>query len=324
MINISNFTKNLLDDINKFQKIALFVHVTPDCDAIGSAYAMYHFLKLNFPKKQVKIAGMSKLNTSYLPEFFQVKYASVDEEFVNDSLGIVFDTANQDRIYAKQFFKCSKTYRIDHHIQVEKICDEELIDKDASSTCELLGLVIKQSNLNLNSDIVNSLYFGLLTDTIRFITSNVNANTYAVMTFIEKSGFLQRKLVHDQLYLKSIHDLKLEKKLFKYIKFKKDYAYMFFNKRLTDKYGMNNLKSKLFLMSGLKEVKIYFMVYYDSVTNIFKGSLRSRDYNVNLVAKKFNGGGHMYASGFKLNDKSELKLLKKEISKLLTKKDKYE
>lgn len=321
---IGIFTKKLINDINKFEKIILFVHVTPDCDAIGSAYAMYHFIKLNFPKKQVRIAGMSKLNTNYLPEFFQNKYSSVDEDFVNNSLGIVFDTANQDRIYGKQFFKCSKSYRIDHHIQVEKFCDEELIDKNASSTCELLGLIIKQSNLKINSDIVNSIYFGLLTDTIRFMTPNVNSNTYLIMSFIEKSGFLQKKIVHDQLYLKSIKDLKIEKKLFKYIKFKKNYAYMFFNKNLTNKYGMNNLKNKLFLMAGLKEVKIYFVVYFDSVANFYKGSLRSREYNVNLVAKKFNGGGHMYASGFKLNEKSELKKLKKEIEKLLIKKEKYE
>lgn len=143
MENISNFSHKLINDINKYNKITLFVHVTPDCDAIGSAYAMFNFIKENFNKKDVRIAGMSKLNTSYLPEFFHQKYLNVDEKFAQNSLGIVFDTANYERIYDKQYFKCEKTYRIDHHIIVEKICDEELIDHNASSTCELLGLVFK-------------------------------------------------------------------------------------------------------------------------------------------------------------------------------------
>lgn len=323
MVNIKEFTNKLLEDIKGFNKITLFVHVTPDCDAIGSAYAMLNFIKTNFNKKQVRIAGLNKLNTSYLPTFFQTTYDIVDENFVNNSLGIVFDTANYERIYDKQFFQCKKTYRIDHHLLVEKICNNELIDQNASSTCELVGLIFKESKLKMNSEIANSLYFGLLTDTIRFLTSNVNKNTYLIMSYLESLNVLNKKMVHDQLYLRSIKDAKLDQKFSKFIHYKNDYALMIFNKRQVNKYGANLLKSKLFLMSGLKEIKIYCLIYYDLTLKIYKGSLRSRDYNVNLIAKKFNGGGHKYASGFKLNNKSEIKLLETEIKQLLLLNEKY-
>ena len=37
MENIKKFTDNLIEKIKQYSKITLYVHVTPDCDAIGSA-----------------------------------------------------------------------------------------------------------------------------------------------------------------------------------------------------------------------------------------------------------------------------------------------
>ena len=37
-----------------------------------------------------------------------------------------------------------KSIRIDHHVQVETICDEEWIDDKASATCELLALYLQK------------------------------------------------------------------------------------------------------------------------------------------------------------------------------------
>ena len=66
----------------------------------------------------------------------------------------------------------------------------------------------------------------------------------------------------------------------------------------------NNLKNKLFIMSGITEIKIYCLIYYDAVTNVYKGSIRSRDFNVNAIAKKFNGGGHKFAAGCRVKTES--------------------
>lgn len=324
MENIKKFTDNLIEKIKQYSKITLYVHVTPDCDAIGSAWAFLNFVKLNFKNKQIRIAGLSKLNTTYLPSFFQLNYDEVDEQFVKDSIGVVFDLSSYDRIYDKQLFKHEISFRFDHHLFINQICTYELVDDKASSTCELVAMFIEQTGLKINSTIANSLYFGLLTDTIRFLTSNTNVNTYKVMAWLEKSQFLDKKMVHDQLYLRSFNDVKLDKKLYKCIKFKNNYALLIANKAQTKKLGSSNIKNRLFLMAGLKDIFIYGIIYYDSTTNIYKGSLRSREYNVNAIAKKFNGGGHKFASGFKLDCKKDLKQLEIEIQRAINLKQNYE
>ena len=182
MENIKKFADKLIKAIEQYQKIVLYVHVVPDCDAIGSALAFKSFIDLNFKNKQVRIAGLNKLNSQYLPHFFHQNYESVTEEFANNSLGVVFDTANYDRIYDKQFFNHSLSFRFDHHLFIKPICTDELIDSFASSTCELVAMFIQCTNLKINSLVANSLYFGLLTDTIRFLTTNTNSNTYKTMT----------------------------------------------------------------------------------------------------------------------------------------------
>ena len=325
MNNFNNFANLLTETIKNNNKFTLFVHVTPDCDAIGSAYAMAKLIENNFNNKIVRIAGLDKLNKSYLPIFFQKQYDEVDDNFATDSIGIVFDTPNKERVFQKKFFNlCKQTFKIDHHIFVEDYCDNEFINENASSTCEIVGLIAMKNNWNLDSESANSLYFGLLTDTVKFTTQNTNANTYSVLNFLQTSNKLNKNMVHDQLYLKTIKDFKLEQKLAKQIKYYKDFAMLIFNPKKTAKYGASNLKNKLFIMSGIMEIKIYCLIYFDAITNVYKGSLRSRDFNVNAIAKKFNGGGHKFASGFKLDSKKEIKKLKKEIMNCLNLKDNYE
>lgn len=325
MNNLNDFVSSLTNVITNNDKFTLFVHVTPDCDAIGSAFAMAKLIETNFNHKSVRIAGMDKLNKSYLPLFFQQNYLPVDDDFATDSIGITFDTPVKDRIFQKKYLSlCKKTFKIDHHIFVEQFCNEEFVNENSSSTCEIVGLIAMKNNWVLTNEIANSLYFGLLTDTIKFTTQNTNANTYLVLNFLQNSNKLNKNLVHDQLYLKTIKEFKLEQKLAKKIKYYNGFAMLVFGPKKTAKYGMNNLKNKLFIMSGITEIKIYCLIYYDPVTNVYKGSIRSRDFNVNAIAKKFNGGGHKLASGFKLDSKQEIKNLKQEIKRCLKLKDNYE
>ena len=68
----------------------------------------------------------------------------VDDEVVASSLAIVLDTSNAARIDDDRYQLAKKSIRIDHHVQVETICDEEWIDDKASATCELLALYLQE------------------------------------------------------------------------------------------------------------------------------------------------------------------------------------
>ncbi|MDE5617633.1 MAG: bifunctional oligoribonuclease/PAP phosphatase NrnA [Ureaplasma sp.] len=318
---MKDFAKKLIDSIKNHKNILLFVHIHPDFDAIGSAFAFKKFIELNFLNKDVRIAGMDKLDTSYLSDFFIRNWTEVDSSFANDATCIVFDTANYERIYQKNLFHFENSFRIDHHLIVEKICQNEFVVPTASSTCELVGLLFQHFNLKIDSTIANSLYFGLLTDTIRFLTSNVNTQTYLVMAYLNDNAKIDKQLVHNQLYLRNWNDTKFDFKLSKKIKFSNGFAWLMFSNRFTKKYGSNYLKTKLYLMSNIKEIKVYALLYFDEISGFYRCSLRSREYDINKIAIQFSGGGHIYASGCKINDKNEFKILKEKIINLISSKN---
>ena len=317
LLETTNLIKQKIDEFNSF---VLFVHENPDCDAIGSAYAFKKFVELNWKNKDVRIAGITNKELQSFPEFFRQDYLNVNAEFCKNSLGIIFDTANKERVLSHLNFDCKQTIRIDHHIKIQDFCDFEYVDDTKSSTCEMVGLIFKNLNLQINQTILQSLYFGLLTDTNRFLYDHTTEITFELMSWMMSFNF-DRELVHNQLYLRNSQDVELDSKLFKKIKFKNGYATLFLNKFDNWWFKQSNFSGRVYLMANFKDIEVWTLVYYDTDAKKWKGSIRSRQYPVNLVANKFNGGGHKLASGFSLTNFKQTKDLEKEIIKLLSSKN---
>lgn len=317
-MNLESITNLLKNKVKIYKNIVLFVHEVPDCDAIGSTYALQQFLKLNFPNLDVRIAGTTKEVLSKLPRFFNVNQLPVDEEFCHSSLGIICDTANSERILSQLHNECKELVRIDHHIKIETIGQYEWVDDTKSSTCEMVGLILRTWNLKVNETVLQSLYFGLLTDTNRFLYPSTSELTFSLMTWMMSFNF-NREVVHDELYLKSFDDALKDHELFNRVKvYEAGYATLFLSKDEVEQDFLDfNLANKVYLMAGFNEIKIWVYVYYDFDLKVYKGSIRSRTYPVNLIANKFGGGGHKLASGFKLQTFEQVNEVEQEIKKML-------
>ena len=322
-MNLSNEKiETLIKKINENNNICLFVHENPDCDTLGSAYAFKLFIENNFKNKDVRIAGLSNLDPKFLLPFFNVKYELVDKEFAQDSIGIIFDVAVQRRILTQLNVFCNWTFVFDHHPNIEKnkIANVEFIDHKASSTCEIIASFFKKINhkYKINEKICESLYFGLLTDTNRFLYPITSKKTFEIMVWMLNYKF-NKEMVHNQLYLKSISDIELDNKLFNLINFnlEKKYATLFIDSKYNKKFNQNSFHGKINLMANIKNIEIWTLVYYDSYLKKWKGSIRSRNYDVSKIASKFNGGGHKLASGFLLTNFKQTKELENEIIKFL-------
>ena len=71
------------------------------------------------------------------------------------------------------------------------------------------------------------------------------------------------------------------------------------------------------LLSGVEEYKIWMALTENVVDHNWRVSLRSRDYAVNKVAEKYNGGGHMLASGAKLASLEQLGQLLQDLKEII-------
>ena len=59
----------------------------------------------------------------------------------------------------------------------------------------------------------------------------------------------------------------------------------------------------------IEEIYAWAVFSYDRVTNLIRGSIRSRGPIINEVASNYNGGGHIYASGVRVKDFDIIDLL---------------
>ena len=310
-------SKKIVEVLKSHDCFSLFVHENPDCDALGSASAL--MLSLQKLGKQAKIIGINEATFNTYGNLFPINVEPVDVKYINKSVGIIFDTSNQARVQAfnNPEFKFVDTIRFDHHIIVESFAHHEWLDVKAAATCEIIGWLILNYKLPIDNQIISCLYAGLLTDTGKFSFPSTSETTFKLMSELAAYDF-DRQAVLDKLFLTSWDDNKINNLLRKKIKITPEGAgYILLNKRTSNRIGAEKLRDKVWLMAGINEIKIWCYVYYDAGLNTWKGSLRSRKYDVNQIARQFNGGGHLLASGFKLESPKQIKDLKAAVQKVL-------
>ena len=304
----------ILEKIVGNDNISLFVHVNPDPDAIGAAVSLINFINLNFPEKKVSLIGYEKIDRNRVSEYIlnqminNYKPENVNE-FVSNSLGIVVDTPTKDRVLTGLNDSCAESLRIDHHPKMEVFCDLEWIDEVRVASCEMIAeLFMNFKDYIIDKRVINPLYVGLLADSNRFMYPNTAKSTFEIVSWMYDFNF-DFDYINDLLYSKSINEKKLEDKLFSKAKIKNRVAYMILKSK-------NIKSSKIYLLSGFKELDIWTSIYYDFKDHIWYGSIRSKNIQINKIAEKYNGGGHKFAAGFKLKSKSQFKTLIDELDKL--------
>lgn len=90
--------ESIIEKIKTNNKISIFFHEIPDFDALGAAFAMKRFIKDFDNDKEVRIIGLDVLEDSFGKGFFKFDKEHVSNSFLMESLGIILDTANAERI----------------------------------------------------------------------------------------------------------------------------------------------------------------------------------------------------------------------------------
>lgn len=303
---MKEITSIILEKIKSHKNISLFFHERPDFDALGSCFALREFIKDNFPDKIVKIIGLDTIPQIYGSTLFRfdAKPNIASDDFLKSSLGIISDTANSSRVYSRRNTLCKETIRVDHHPEVEVMADYEWIDPMMPATCEMWAMLFFNSNLKVSSLCAKYLYAGIITDTGRFLHTNTLPSTYEIASKLVATGF-SRGEVHDSVYLRDKTQIMFTNFLMKRLKIEDGIAYFIIPKGAHKKFHIFPQLSMVHLLGDIKNVNIWTTIYFDEQTKSWKGSLRSKDIQVNHIAAEFGGGGHRFASGFTLDSEKD-------------------
>lgn len=301
--------KNFKKFIDEANTIAISAHINPDGDALGSALGLRRSLELYGKKSDViKISEVDDY-LKFLPQIDFYKNPSKKEY----DLFIIVDCSEFDRI-DKAIEICKKSKKvlvIDHHEGGSIKTDLNIIHSDSPASCELVYEIIKRLNLPIDKEIATLLYAGLVTDTGRFLYSNISELTFYTAADLYKIG-ADFEMIYKNLYQnKEISKLQFENHLLNKVEFKKPYALVGVSQKTCKDFGVQigDSESVVNMLRDLKGIEVACLVK-EYGENEFKISLRSKDYlDVSKIARDNGGGGHIRASGFTINTDSMDKAL---------------
>lgn len=299
----------ILKDINKIikksEKIVLFHHVNPDGDSLSSSYGLMKALQLKYPNKEIKwIADKEYLQSAfgYMLENFDDAIETIDETWT----AIVGDVAIKDRIYKyDEFYKAGKKIVFDHHTNEKDIeCDVYWQDSSLGASSVQAYWIVKNNKIKLTSKVALSILFGILTDTGNFIYSlndkrPIDAAS-ELMSFIERPHIDQ---MHKDFRKRTLQDVNFQGYALSNFISNKGLAYLKIkDKDLTKLKLTSSQARRVNLIGNIEGISVWMFLVEDKENDSIKISLRSNGFPVNEIASKFDGGGHVRASGIKIKN----------------------
>ncbi|HCJ01621.1 MAG TPA: hypothetical protein DHV31_01885 [Clostridiales bacterium] len=285
--------------------IALFSHINPDCDTIGSTLALRAFLQKAGKTVSCFCDGELKFD---MGDLYSAEAINQDAELSSYDLTIAVDCAAEDRIgkYVTLFKKGRKTLCVDHHLQDRSYAMYNCIDPHSGATAELIWLIIKEYDLTfMDVNIASLLYTALVTDTGNFGFSNTGVRTLEIASSLLQYGIPNADISYKHFREIPFDTFKLKARVLSKAQFfeQNRIGILTFTKEDfvatgTSSANTSNLVNEIVNVAGV-DIAV-------SITEVrpngYKISVRTQgNVDANAIASVFGGGGHKNASGFMVN-----------------------
>ncbi len=301
--------KQVVEFIEANDNFILSAHETPDGDAIGSEYAMLKALqKLG---KNVKVFNSDPMPNKF--RFIDTKneIITLEDESqlpsdIENYVLLILDTNDETNIgvVAQYVLPHVKDYFIiDHHESDEDLLVQNLIQKSASSTAEILYLLFKDMNIEIDFDMAQALFMAIVYDTGSFIYPKTTALTFEIARDLVTIG-VNPNYIYSKVYeSNSISSLLLQSKVLSTLEilFENRVAIQTMTKDTIVESGALYEEADQIINFPLKSESIRVSIFFkENMDGLLRCSLRSKgNINVAEIAQSFGGGGHKTAAGFK-------------------------
>ena len=295
--------EKILELIKSHNTVIIHRHSNPDGDAIGSQVGLKHIINTAFPEKEVLAVGDSAGRYSFIKDSAPDEVA--DEKYIG-ALAIVLDTSAKALISDDRYTLASATARLDHHIFVEKICDEEVTDTSYESCCGLITELARECELEINEIAAAALYTGMVTDSGRFRYDSTNSNTHSLASHLMKTP-IDTGEIYSNLYRDELSRIQARAAFtLKIVDTGRGVTYIYTTKEEAAASGLDTFSISRGMVGTMSEIRgIHSWVNFTETDDGVLCEIRSAKYNINPIAVAHGGGGHQKASGATLKDKAE-------------------
>lgn len=315
-MNESTVSKEFIEVLRKAPQVALFSHVSPDGDCLGSMLAIGRSLeKLGkeviyynpdpIPGNLLFLPGAAKI-TRQLPALLPETLLFVD----CTDLGRV-------KLSKSDIPPASTVLNLDHHISNLKFGHLNWIDAKASATGELAVQLITWLAGEIDREMATNLYTAIVTDSGCFQYSNTTAQTHRLTAQLLDKGIDLADIHHHIFDQKPLAQIKLLQSALNRLELHAE-----------GQLAMMSLSAEDFRKSGAEQELSEGLVNHarsiagveaavllkETGTQEIRAGLRSNRWlDVNKIAAQFGGGGHKRAAGCTLKvsmEEAKLKLIR--------------
>jgi len=301
-------SSKLLNLIKQNTSFLIVGHINPEADSIGSSLALSLGLR-KLGKKDICVLSRDPVPETlrFLPSSKTVRQKPPAREF--DVVFLV--DCNEVKRTGFDGFRAKKTAVIDHHVLPANSTTSEfytslsasLIDPCAAAAGLLVYRVLTSLRVPIDKNIATNLYTAILTDTGGFRYSNASAESLKTAAHLVEAGAKPwdiSKEVYESIPFKSMKLLGLSLAT---IETKDGIAWINATKHMFEKTGTTSEDSEDFVdfPRKIKDTQVAVFFRQDG-SHTYKLSLRSKGrVNVQKIARRFGGGGHVAAAGCKIN-----------------------
>ena len=292
--------RKVVKKIKKAEKIAIFTHVNPDGDALGSAFGLKLCLLAMGKTAEVFI----RKGDETLKEYKMVKGTETQSLEISDcDLKIAVDCADKARL--GMFADCfdGETVAVDHHVTHKEFAKTTLVVPTAPATGEIIVNLAKKLGIKIDKDIAYNLYLAIVCDTGNFKFSSTTPQTHLIAAKLMETGIDFADISKKIFDTKSMEYLEMYKQAIERLELYHNgkIALLWFTEADFESVGISEADANGIVVLPNSVFGAEVGVYIRQRGDEFKVSLRSNGkVNVANIASEFGGGGHERASGFSM------------------------
>ena len=279
-------------------------HRRPDGDCIGSQVAMTRVLRnIGVDAIAVNNDPVPRTLQKFIGDTPFVGPSQIEED---DYRIVTVDCADHSRVGDDLRNRYPKVFlNVDHHVSNTNFAEHNFVLSDASATGEILAKFFFDSDYNVDKITAEGLYLGICTDTGQFCYSGTNAAVFEICRKLCDAGCNPANVAHELYEKEKPGRIQLLQKFL-----------ASFQMEFDNRVCIGNIRGQYYEETGTKpEDAENFVDYARSLEGVeigvliedrygkLKGSFRAKDkkFRVDLLAKRFEGGGHACAAGFNVD-----------------------
>jgi len=286
------------------RSFVLACHERPDGDCLGASLALSRALSAHGKNAYV-------LSSDGVPDHYRFLPGSGD--VVRSTEGLEFDVAvlvdseltKRAGEQGKALERAPLQVRVDHHPSPDGFGRIRVVDSAASSTCEIVAELLEANDIAIDADTATLLFAGIVFDTGGFRFQNTSPRTLEIASQLASRGAKPSVISREVFESRPLRAMKLLGVALESLELVDD-GRIVYGRIAHDDFtalGATDADSEG-AVNQVASVKgpIVAILFREPQPGSVRVSLRSRDgFDVNRIARVFEGGGHAAAAGCTVN-----------------------